>query len=425
VILESYTADEADCGDGTGECFVTPATELADGPFNWWIRASNDFGNGEWSNGMSITVDTGTGALPGTATLISPSGDINDNTPTYTWNAVENSTWYQIQVNDVTGNVFLDWFPDDETDCGDGTGVCSLTLPTELADGSASWWIKTYNDVGKGKWSDGLDFTVDTGAEVPPGKATQISPSGNISDNTPTYTWDAVENSTDYQLQVNDSTGNVILKWYTADEADCGDGMDECSVTPETELADGSAKWWIRTFNEDLGGNGPWSDAMSFTVDTDTVDSDVNVILDENDNVTRIENLPVYDDFTDTTTIYNVDFIHGTVTDVYGGDLNFDFPKPENDETIIVALGNVLNALNGAETIPQGAGEEGTDDFFIGYSEEEDNDFVGIVAVGGENFSGSWDLCRTQCFDFFELQTAVTVLDPDEEVTWADFTVAE
>ena len=105
--------------------------------------------------------------------------------------------------------------------------------------------------------------------EVPPGKATLISPSRTITDNTPTYTWNTVATSTWYYLWVNDSTGSAMIKqWYTSDEANCNDGMGVCSVTPATELSDGACKWWIQTWNE--FGTGPWSDAMAFTVDTGT-----------------------------------------------------------------------------------------------------------------------------------------------------------
>jgi len=44
-----------------------------------------------------------------------------------------------------------------------------------------------------------------------------------------------------------------------------------------------------------------------------------NVIVDENGNVTRIENLPVLDEATGDTIIYNVGFVNAAVTDVYGG----------------------------------------------------------------------------------------------------------
>jgi hypothetical protein len=157
---------------------------------------------------------------------------------------------------------------------------------------------------------------------------------------------------------------------------------------------------------------------MSFTVNTATVDPDVNVITDEDGNVTRIENLPVFDDLADATIIYNVDFVYGAATEVYGGNLEFDFPFPEQEETIFLALAAVNDALNAEDSTPQGAGEQGTDDFFIGYWDP----FSFTIAVGGENFDGFWSLCTTECINIDELQTGLGVIGPFDSVTWADFT---
>ena len=266
MVKQWYTADDANCGDGTGECSVTPATGLADGACKWWIQTWNEFGYGPWSDAMAFTVDTGTDVPPGKATLISPSGKITEDNPTYTWNAVANSSWYYLWVNDSTGNQIKKWYTADDANCGNGTGRCSVTDNTALADGACKWWIQTWNEFGYGPWSDAMAFTVDTGTDVPPGKATLISPSGKITEDNPTYTWNAVANSSWYYLWVNDSTGNQIKKWYTADDANCGNGTGRCSVTDNTALADGACKWWIQTWNE--FGYGPWSDAMAFTVIT-------------------------------------------------------------------------------------------------------------------------------------------------------------
>ena len=355
---------------------------------------------------------------PGPATLISPSGAITENNPTYTWNAVAVSTWYNLIVKDDTEVVIIDsWYTADTAGCGDGTGECSVTPVELLADGLHQWLIQTWNEFGEGPLSDGMSFTVDTTGEKP-GPATLISPSGTITVNTPAYTWDAVENSTWYRLFVWDSTETEIIdQWYTADEAGCSDGTVQCSVTPETVLADDSHEWYIRTWNP--SGNGPWSDELSFTVDTSSAPI---VELDDDGNVTRILNLPVIDENTEETTIYDVDFIYGTVTDVYGSGLDFDFPvsDPKSDEDIFLALAAVNDALYEHVPIPVGAGPQGTDQFFFGFKEESGF----IVAAGGEELADLWEPCRTDpCLVFGELQTGVAVLSPIDSFTWADFTV--
>ena len=202
--------------------------------------------------------------LPGKATLLSPSGTISTVTPTYTWNAVRNATWYQLRVNDsVASPKVQTWYTSTQAGCASGTGTCSVTPSTAAAPGTAQWWIQTWNDAGYGPWSDAMSFTVAGGA---PGKASLISPSGTVSALTPTYVWNAVASATWYQLWVNDSSTSTgkIITWYTAAQAGCAAGTGSCSVTPTTALATGSAQWWIQTWNE--FGYGPWSDGMSFTV---------------------------------------------------------------------------------------------------------------------------------------------------------------
>ena len=97
---------------------------------------------------------------PTAATLVSPSGTANTAAPTYVWNAVENASYYQLWVNDSSADGrILKWFTSAEANCASGTGTCSVTPSTALAQGACRWWILTWNDSGYGPWSAPLDFT--------------------------------------------------------------------------------------------------------------------------------------------------------------------------------------------------------------------------------------------------------------------------
>ena len=173
------------------------------------------------------------------------------------------ATWYLLWVNgSTTQGKINQWYKAADAGCGSGTGTCSVTSGTALANGSCQWWIQTWNDYGSGPWSDAMSFAITGGGA--PGKATQVSPTGSISTTTPTYTWNAVPSTTWYQLWVNDSSTSTgkIKTWYTAAQARCASGTGTCSVTPTTALALGSGQWWIQTWND--YGYGPWSDGMSF-----------------------------------------------------------------------------------------------------------------------------------------------------------------
>ena len=198
--------------------------------------------------------------IPSKATLISPSGTITDTTPTYTWNAVSGSTWYYLWVNEGSSKKIVKWYTAASAGCGSGSGTCSVTPATSLGNGAHTWWIRTYNSSGNGPWSSPKSFSVSAGTL--PGKAIPLSPKNTINDRTPTYTWNAVSNSTWYYLWVNDNSGKKFAKWYTAASVGCGSGSGTCSVTPAIALGGGTYHWWIRTYNS--SGYGPWSYAQIF-----------------------------------------------------------------------------------------------------------------------------------------------------------------
>ena len=97
-----------------------------------------------------------------------------------------------------------------------------------------------------------------------PGKTTLVSPSGKIDTAKPAYIWNANPDATWYYLWVQDSTGTKIQQWYKAADAGCPAGTGTCTVTPQTALAAGAAKWWIQGYN--ANGYGLWSDPMDFSL---------------------------------------------------------------------------------------------------------------------------------------------------------------
>lgn len=200
---------------------------------------------------------------PSAVTLISPTGTISDNTPTYTWNAISTATHYQLIVKNALGNVLINQrYAATDTQCASGTGTCSITPNIGLVDGNYQWSIQTSNQSGNGPLSNTMAFTINT---LPLG-ATLVSPNGTLSENQRlTYTWNAVPTATKYLLKVTDATGLVVNQWYSATQASCANGSGTCSITSDIEIAEGNAQWWIQTANS--SGNGPLSDGMVFTIE--------------------------------------------------------------------------------------------------------------------------------------------------------------
>jgi len=253
-----YTAVDAGCGSGVGQCSITPTTQLGPGSYRWWIQTYVNGTNGPWSNDLSFTV-----VLPqDKAVLLSPSGKTLTALPIYKWQAVAASTWYQLWVSDSANSTKIkSWYTAAQAGCGSGTGVCSITPVTQLVSESYQWWIQTYINGVNGPWSEGLTFTV----LPPPPKTALISPSGKTYTVSPTYRWLAVSTATTYQILVLDSGNNMKAQaWYSGTQAGCGSGTGQCSIVLQTALSMGFHRWWIQASNDI--GSGPWSDEMAFTV---------------------------------------------------------------------------------------------------------------------------------------------------------------
>ena len=138
-----------------------------------------------------------------------------------------------------------------------------------------------------------------------------------------------------------------------------------------------------------------------------------DVILDGNNNVTRIENLELNFDRDEFDGLYDVDFINGTGLNIYGSEDNFDFPPEENG----IAIVQVNNALNLNNPVPTGASSAGTKLYFIPAIE-----YFGLwAAFGGEFFQsvGGWDACESDCL------SSISVLRPSDVHTYAKFTLAD
>ena len=261
-----YTAAEAGCDESTGFCSIWSDTCLSAGTGTSWIQARSSSGYyGPWSNERVFTVSP----VLGKPLLTSPSGTIYDATPTYSWEAVADATWYRLSVYDGTSPNFTKWYSAADAGCSTGAGSCSVSPDIALAKGDHEWWVQAWKEDNiYGPWSDGIMFTV----PVP----VLVSPAGGISTNIPTYTWTADPNSTWYYLWVDDSTGNRIKQWYTAAQAGCSGGAGTCAVYLDIALARGSAKWWIQTWSP--VGYRPWSDAKSFMVPAPVLPGQVELV---------------------------------------------------------------------------------------------------------------------------------------------------
>jgi len=147
---------------------------------------------------------------PLAANLVTPSGNINDNTPTYQWNAVATSTWYYLYVRDSTGNgKITKWYTAKEASCENALGTCSITPSTELALGKATWWVKTWNKHGEGPWSNSANFNIKVSEPVV--TTYQLSVDSN-------FTIHRSGQLGDNLTLVIEKDGNIVLERYAKNE---------------------------------------------------------------------------------------------------------------------------------------------------------------------------------------------------------------
>jgi hypothetical protein len=255
VIKTWYNHTQATCNGST--CSVTPAVSLSNGQYNWWIQTWNGAGYGPWSDSMTFSPPTP--VAPGEATLVSPTGNIVTNNPTYTWNRVSGATWYYLWIDGPSGNMLKQWYQDSAI-CSSST--CSVANATpNLVTGSYTWKVQTWNEAGYGPWGHPMSFV-----PTPPGKANLTSPTGSIATNTPSYSWNAVSGATWYYLWVSrvnadGSLTTIHTRWYEASQVCSG---VTCSLIPVgVTLPAGNYRWWIQTWND--VSYGPWSNATNFS----------------------------------------------------------------------------------------------------------------------------------------------------------------
>jgi hypothetical protein len=154
-----YRAADAGCASGTGNCQVTPSENLENGSWAFAVQTWGPAGGGSWSAPQPFTLDSPLLAPPAT-TLVEPFAQTATPSPTFQWNALDTSTWYQLYVSKGSSTFAQKWYRASAVGCGSGTGVCSIQLSSPLGGGAYRFWVQTWNSNGPGPWSAPSDFTI-------------------------------------------------------------------------------------------------------------------------------------------------------------------------------------------------------------------------------------------------------------------------
>jgi hypothetical protein len=136
-------------------------TTLEPGKYIWWVRASNEVGNSEWSSVWSFTISISPTLSPPILSSPTDGAALTSSDVSFSWGSSSGATDYEIQVSGPTSK--------DET-------VYSTSFTCTLSDGSYTWSVRAHDTIGYGGWSSSWRFTI---SNPPPSKCTI---SGRITD---------------------------------------------------------------------------------------------------------------------------------------------------------------------------------------------------------------------------------------------------
>lgn len=248
--LDSYLvyADGALAGSAAGTATSFQVQNLAcNSSHSFYVKAVRQGVQSDASNTASATT---TSCAP---VLVSPLGGVivDSLQPTFTWQAVDGTTSYQIQVS--TNSLFSTYAVNAKA------STTSYTRPLAfLANKLYYWRVRAIGTFGYGDWASS-SFTTPN----PPPAPALISPASNglVTDYTPRFDWKDVTAPTGttldhYQIQV------ALNSTFTSLLHDKSVVVSE--FTPLTEFAPNTRNYWrVRAVNT-LGHSGPWSAVWYF-----------------------------------------------------------------------------------------------------------------------------------------------------------------
>lgn len=271
--LTEYTIPAAEAACATGlVCSYKPADVILNVGEQkaWWVRGNKAAGGWQsWSAPYVFNVvdATGAGGVSSAPVITSPvAGNIvKETNPTFTWEAIQDAK-----------NLVINYEKQDGTGLKSSTVDAlstSFTTSEVMTDGDYTWWMRAEKQDGSWtSWSNGTNFTVDTATVAIGAIPEAISPIGAITTLTPTFTWTAVANATDYTIGYHLTTDITGLTWTQKDiPASTAACTTSCSFTIEeleglTNTAPNNAMTWFIRANIN-GVSGEFSQEPSlFTV---------------------------------------------------------------------------------------------------------------------------------------------------------------
>eukprot|EP00913_Durusdinium_trenchii_P008869 g8335.t1 len=227
----------------------TPSSPWPDSQIQVFVLGVNSADqDGPWSDPLVFTIQSGSPA-PGTVTIAGPSGTINDDTPTITWNAATNAATYELLAYDLNSG--------QQVASVSGLTATSFTPGSAWPSSTMQVFVRGVNSSGTaGAWSAAHQFDIQ-GSDPAPGTVTVTGPSSSTTDDTPTITWNAASNAATYDLLVYDLNSGQQVASETS--------LNAMSYTPGSAWPTSTMQVFVRGVNAS-GAAGPWSAAHQFDI---------------------------------------------------------------------------------------------------------------------------------------------------------------
>jgi hypothetical protein len=198
--------------------------------FYWRVRAKDSDSSGDWSSVWKFT----TQVPPNQPILTSPLDGVVLTTqrPNFTWQSAMGATAYTIEIDGATYSV----------------SATSFTPYSNLSTGSHTWRVRA-TSCGGGQtsdWSQQRSFTIDLDDVV----LEEPANNSTITDTTPQFSWNAVDEATQYKLEVRRETvdGQKVFEVE----------VTGTSFTPTAILNPGTYVWRVMAYR-----NGSWTMSWS------------------------------------------------------------------------------------------------------------------------------------------------------------------
>jgi serine protease len=225
---------------------------ITPGTYYWHVQARDLAGNwSPYSAYFTITINPPTPVAP---VLTAPAAvPTNDNTPTFTWNAVGAAPYtYTYEFQLASASTFI---PASLLQTPPASSDRTYTA-TLLPDGIYYWHVRALNSISTpGPWSVARSFTIDT--QLPAVPVLSLPADAASVNGTPTFSWlKSTTGATKYQFQYDDDAGFGTP--YTSAV------LTVLAIKPPT-MSVGTYYWHVKAWDA-AGNETDWSSARTVTV---------------------------------------------------------------------------------------------------------------------------------------------------------------